>query len=292
MKRLLLILLILSTSNILLAQSLSIKETIEYINDILYENGNYQTLKLKENGKLVFSYNSSSLYQMDILNFDLKHIEVRTYRGTYVQISFKGYAIQRIDFKSNKKENHEFFNISNNNWDAYTSKKFANALKYLISIVKSSEKYNLIDDDPFAPTNFNPNSFEIISDKSKEEVKLFQQSGVFFIGISIGGITEQFIFDTGASDVLISKELERLLISNGYLKRENYLTDGFYRIADGSIVRLRRLLIPELKIGNFTLLNIEASVTNSNTLLLGKSVLDKFKSWNINNLKQTLELTK
>lgn len=165
-------------------------------------------------------------------------------------------------------------------------------MSYLISLVKSDEKYNKIDDDPFASTNFNPNGFEIESDKNTDNIPLSKQGGVYHINISIGGETEQFIFDTGASDVLISKNLEKNLISKGFLKKEHYLEDGLYRIADGSIVRMRRLLIPKLKIGNFTLINIEASVTNSDTKLLGKSVLDKFKNWRIDNLTQTLELNK
>lgn len=82
------------------------------------------------------------------------------------------------------------------------------------------------------------------------------------------------------------------LVNKGFLKKEYYVSNGLYKIADGSIVICRRLIIPELTIGGFTLKNVNATVGNGDILLLGKSVLDKFKSWSIDNLKKALKLTK
>ena len=230
---------------------------------------------------------------MDVVHSTVKWIRVRVNNGKpYIGISFNNPAIQYIDIKAKTKKTRSCDNITIANIDTYTNTKFANALKYLISKIKFEKKYNSIDEDPFSPSNFNPNSLGIQSKNNTGTVSLIKKNGVFNIPILIGGVSKEFVFDTGASDVLISKKLEQKLITKGYLKKEYYLTDGLYRIADGSIIRLRRLLIPELTIGDFTLFNVEASVTNGDTLLLGKSVLDKFKNWNINNLTQTLELKK
>lgn len=93
--------------------------------------------------------------------------------------------------------------------------------------------------------------------------------------------------------MFISEEFEKELISSGILKKNNYQTPGLYQIADGSIIECRRIIIPELKIGNFIVKNVSASVGKGQTpLLLGKSLLDKFKSWKIDNLRETLKLEK
>lgn len=110
MKKLLLILLILNWSNYLVAQSLSINETLEYLNKILltHKNGSsYQSINIKEDGKLRFKhYNSNYLLEFNVVESTIDHLTVNTgNRGeTYVQISFKGYAIQYIDIKGNTKK--------------------------------------------------------------------------------------------------------------------------------------------------------------------------------------------
>lgn len=188
-----------------------------------------------------------------------------------------------------------YFRIPTKNGEKSKAEKVKNALIYLTNLAKE-KGYNVKENeeyDPFSSNNFNKNQFEIKGKKRAGNIQLTSQNGVYYINISIGNISKKFILDTGASDVLISKEYERQLIQKGYLKKEHYITDGLYRIADGSIIKSRRLLIPELEIGGFVLTNVRASVVNSgNTMLLGQSVLDKFSSWNINNLTKTLELKK
>nr|WP_299035677.1 retropepsin-like aspartic protease [uncultured Tenacibaculum sp.] len=174
-----------------------------------------------------------------------------------------------------------------------SSEKIRNALLYLIDLAKQNgyETKNT-DDDPFASINFNSEKFNIESKQNSDEIKLSSQNGVYHININIGGVFKKFILDSGASDVLISKEFEKELIKKRIIKKEDYLTSGLYRIADGSIIKCRRLILNELKIGGFRLKNVRVTVNSSNTMLLGKSVLDKFKNWSINNLKKTLILEK
>jgi clan AA aspartic protease (TIGR02281 family) len=187
------------------------------------------------------------------------------------------------------------FKILTINGEKSTAEKINNALVYLINLAKE-KGYDIKEDeeyDPFASNNFNKKQFEIYGRKDKGSVQLKNQNGVYYINVSISNITKKFILDTGASDVLISKEYERELIQKGFLKKEHYITDGLYRIADGSIIKCRRLLIPKLEIGGFIISNVKASVVDyGNTMLLGQSVLNKFSSWNIDNLTKTLELRK
>lgn len=218
---------------------------------------------------------------------------------------FHKYEGDCVSYKSNG-SNHYFmdsiyngyksnFKIPTRNGEKSTADKVKNALTYLINLAKE-KGYGFKEDeeyDPFASNNFNKNQFEIQSEKEKGEIQLTYQNGVNYIDVSIGNITKKFVLDTGASDVLISKELESQLIQKGFLRKEHYMTSGLYRIADGSIIKCRRLIIPKLKIGGFILSNVQASVVNhGNTMLLGQSVLGKFGSWNIDNINKTLVLNK
>lgn len=199
----------------------------------------------------------------------------------------------------NSESNKSKFFVSNykiRTFNGYktTSEKVRNALFYLLDLAKE-KGYDVKeeDEDPFASNNFK--SREVINESNglSGKIQLKSKNGVYNINASIGNITKEFILDTGASDVLISKEYERQLIEKNVLLKENYIFDGLYRIADGSIIKCRRLIIPKMKIGKYTLLNVKASVVNSsNTMLLGKSVLDKFKNWKIDNETKTLELHK
>lgn len=198
-----------------------------------------------------------------------------------------------IDKNSTNSYFEENFDIRTKDGFKKSAEKIRNALLYLIDSAKRKGLGNQeIDDDPFASNNFNTQNFDIEGEKDSSKVKLLSQNGVYYIIIKIGGISKKLILDSGASDVLISKKFEMELISKGIIKKENYLSNGLYKIADGSIISCRRLLIPELKIGSFTLKNVRATITSSNSMLLGKSVLDKFKSWKINNLTEELEIIK
>lgn len=105
--------------------------------------------------------------------------------------------------------------------DKYSTEKLLNAMKYLFSIVEEEGLLDRYDDDPFAPKNFQ--NTETVAPLKGGAVKLSKQGGVYYIPVTIGEIKNNFIFDTGASDVLISEEFERMLIENGTIKKRTLL---------------------------------------------------------------------
>jgi predicted aspartyl protease len=73
------------------------------------------------------------------------------------------------------------------------------------------------------------------------------------------------------------------------LKAENRLSDAKYQLADGSVVQFKRIRVPKFTIGEVIVNNVTATVVqNGKPLLLGKSFLDTFKAWKIDNEKQLL----
>jgi hypothetical protein len=113
------------------------------------------------------------------------------------------------------------------------------------------------------------------------------------LNLKFGNILKTYIFDSGASDMSIDNETYQYFENSGQLKIENRLSDAEYQLADGTIVRFKRVKIPQFTINDIVIKNIESTVIeNGKPLLLGKSFLDNFKSWKIDNEnnKLTVEL--
>lgn len=100
----------------------------------------------------------------------------------------------------------------------------------------------------------------------------------------------EFIFDSGASEVLVSPEIVALLIKRNTITESDILEDGHYTIADGSVVKMKRFKMKEIKVGNKIIKNVECSVANDlyTDMLLGQSVLSKFGKYTFENNSQTL----
>jgi clan AA aspartic protease (TIGR02281 family) len=122
-----------------------------------------------------------------------------------------------------------------------------------------------------------------------QNIPLIKSGKTYFIIISIGDKKYKYILDTGASDMTIDEASYNDLIRRGIITMKDKLPDGDYQIADGTIKTYKRTLIPEIRVGNISVSKVPASVVPSGQpLLLGKSFLDNFKTWKINNLKNAL----
>lgn len=280
------------------SQSLSIQETLNYINTTFANNkspgGYYYITSLSNEGILKF-YNTGTKFtdKMHItdVQVDKSHFE------NYFQITCKNNDSLSQNPRCIENDNNlnygpnYFINIKIDN--IYDCKKLLNAFKYFFTIVEEDGSYIRNDVDPFSPNNFEKEKSIIINNSDNKNVSLTKIDGVYHLPVTIGNLTKSFVLDSGASDVLISQEIEKNLINNKKITKNNYLSPSLYKIADGSIIECRRLLLPEIKIGNYIVKNVIASISsNGNTLLLGKSFLDKFQSWTIDNNKQILKLEK
>jgi len=303
------------------SQELSIEETLTYINS-KFVKGQYK-IELKGDGELNFTE-----FIPDYLfgNLDFQEVQKRKLSNSY---QMKSFYTQKIFISSIKIKNtgfvggrflNQIFCSSNNdgcvttstfditgkviknNIGSYfeipsytkdTNDKLYNALNYLISLVEKDNKYITQDSDPFANKNFKKN-FEItLGSTNTNKIPLINENGVYKIWVNIGNLKEQFILDTGASEISLSQNSEEELISKGIIKKEDYLESALFRIANGSIVSCRRVNLKQIKVGSFTVKNVIASIGVSEApLLLGKSFLDKFTKWSIDNNTQTLTLEK
>lgn len=117
-------------------------------------------------------------------------------------------------------------------------------------------------------------------------------SGTYEIQCTINHLPLTFIFDTGASTVTISSLEASFMLKNNYLNRSDILSREYYVTASGSIEEGTRIRLKSVKIGDFSLENIEATVVTNQSapLLLGQSVLNRFGKVDIDyqNMKITL----
>lgn len=134
---------------------------------------------------------------------------------------------------------------------------------------------------------------DIIGEARKSKVSLVDYMGKGYkLKINIDGVTKYFLFDTGASDLIIDRSIERELLINGTLKKENYLQKTEYTLANNEIVDGQMVKVDNITIGDYTLNNVIIAVVDEGSLLCGKSFLDKFKKWEIDKENNILILYK
>ncbi|HTJ51750.1 MAG TPA: retroviral-like aspartic protease family protein [Cyclobacteriaceae bacterium] len=311
------------------AQQLSVDETIFYIKILVskYSTPNNQNefsfdklneiknlgLTISEYGKIELTFNesrtdflpgSASREVVSIITFKLKDLEtVSVFNGSKISFSSHGDAIE-VRYDWNNPDKKKYFISSSLAIDLLlpleANEKCVNAFKYLFSIAGNDPSYSKLDSDPFSKDQFRENE-NIISSGVQSVNKIpFKSNGgdLAAVSVSLSGnsksiIIDDMIIDSGASDISISSSTERELINKGLITKENYIERGLYKLADGSIVSARRLKIPYVKIGAFSVKDVVCGVSPTGDVhLLGKSFLNRFSKWSIDNINKKLVLEK
>jgi aspartyl protease family protein len=121
-------------------------------------------------------------------------------------------------------------------------------------------------------------------------VKMRQENGVNYVPMKINDVELQFIFDTGASSICISVVEAIMLYRQGTLSDDDILGNEQFQDATGNISQGMIINLKSVKIGGKELNNIRATVVGNDVapLLLGQSVLSKFGSYKIDNIKHEI----
>ena len=118
---------------------------------------------------------------------------------------------------------------------------------------------------------------------SKCSIPMRKENGVCYVMVKINGIDMEVIFDTGASDVVISMVEAMFLLKQGKLTEDDILGTSYYQVANGSISSGTVIRLRSVQIGSKSLSDVRATVVDNMEapLLLGQSALDRFASVNI-----------
>jgi gag-polyprotein putative aspartyl protease len=123
-------------------------------------------------------------------------------------------------------------------------------------------------------------------------VPLKREGNTLLVPVIINGaITLDFVVDSGAADVSITEDVFWTLTRTHTIQKSDLTGTKDYRLADGSTVSLPTFQIRSLTLAGTAIENVNGSVAPAKgDLLLGQSFLTRFKSWSIDNAKQTLVL--
>ena len=130
-----------------------------------------------------------------------------------------------------------------------------------------------------------------VKEEQITEVPITRKAGgTFNVDCSVNGLALNMIFDTGASDVSISKVEADFMLKNNYLSMSDIKGKQYYQTADGGISEGTVITLKEVRIGDAVLHNVDASVVKSQKapLLLGESVLQKFGTVTVDNINSKL----
>ena len=132
-----------------------------------------------------------------------------------------------------------------------------------------------------------------ISGPATDTIDVLVINGMTYLKVKIGSLVQVWLFDTGASDLLINTEMEAALKKENILTAANYLGVGEYELANGAIDSCRRYRVKGVQVGRFTLENIVISVSEKGKrIIVGKTLLNKFRHWTLNNQENKLVLVK
>ena len=152
--------------------------------------------------------------------------------------------------------------------------------------------------DPFLTkqslaTNWTPIAGQDVQGPNSDTINVLQINGMTYLKVKIGSMNQVWLFDTGASDLLINNEMESILKNENVINNENFLGVGEYEMANGMIDTCRKYKISNIKIGKFSVDNITVAVTEKGKrIIVGKALLNKFSNWALNNQNNKLILSR
>lgn len=117
-------------------------------------------------------------------------------------------------------------------------------------------------------------------------------SGTYEVPCKINNLALNMIFDTGASDISISKTEVQFMLKNGYLKKNDFVGSQRYIDANGDVSVGATIIFRSVEFGGVVLKNVKATVVNNSNapLLFGQSALSKYGKIIIDNEKKQITI--
>jgi hypothetical protein len=165
-----------------------------------------------------------------------------------------------------------------------------NSLLFYEMIYKCGDPF--IDSVAFSK-NWHQHMEKDIKGPPTDTLKILSLNGMTYVKIKIGSMMNIWLFDTGATDLVINKDMEETLKKEQVITDQHYLGIGEYEMANGMIDTCRKYKINNVQIGQYTIDNIIVAVTEKGKrIIAGKTLMNKFRKWVVNNQDNTLILSK
>jgi len=126
-----------------------------------------------------------------------------------------------------------------------------------------------------------------------DSINIVTINGLSYLQMKTGSLVQFWLFDTGASVLFINNDMEKTLQNEGVLTQQNYLGTGEYEMANGIVDTCRKYMAQNVRIGKYTVNNVVMAVTDKGKrIIVGRSLLNKFTNWMLDNEKNILILNK
>ncbi len=113
-------------------------------------------------------------------------------------------------------------------------------------------------------------------------------SDVSYVSAVVNGDTLDFLFDTGSYIVMIPRSVADSMIARDALLPEDVIGPSCSIMANGKPLHGIKVNIRSFIFGGIEFKDVEADITETDQFLLGQSLLQRFKSYRIDNTNHTL----
>lgn len=152
---------------------------------------------------------------------------------------------------------------------------------------------NPFEDESDKEKNWNPNLEKDIIGPAVDTIKVLNLNGMTYLKLKTGSLLQIWLFDTGATDLLINTDMEKQLKLENIITESNFMGIGEYEMANGVIDSCRKYKVNGLQVGGFVVNNVVIAVSEkSKRIIVGKALLNKFSHWTLNNKENRLILNK
>jgi clan AA aspartic protease (TIGR02281 family) len=116
-----------------------------------------------------------------------------------------------------------------------------------------------------------------------EQVPLTADGGVYSVPVQLNGVLHMdLVLDTGAAYVLIPADVALTLKRTGTLSMGEAGDVQEFALADGSVIKQRRVVLCALQVGSLRLRDVQAIIGGlQSPLLLGQSALRRLEPWRL-----------
>jgi gag-polyprotein putative aspartyl protease len=136
-------------------------------------------------------------------------------------------------------------------------------------------------------------SLDVIGNKRIDTVDVITVSGMTKLKVKIGPIVNVWMLDCGATDMLVSDTMINKLLQLKLVARNDFLGQQTYTLANGKEILCDVYRIHQVQVGRFTVNNLIIGASKeTGSFLLGKTFLNKFRRWSIDNQRDQLILEK
>jgi clan AA aspartic protease (TIGR02281 family) len=135
----------------------------------------------------------------------------------------------------------------------------------------------MLPEDVLAYNQYEPE--DIVGKKSSCKVYLQSQEKLWYLELSIEGVSANFLFDTGAADLILSRSFYSDLLALGKIDAKSYKGHQHYEMANGEFIFCDMVELNHVQVGDYIVNNVLAAVMDEGGMLCGMSFFSKFKDW-------------